>query len=255
MGKGVLIGLMPHYYLGFDAGATKSHALIADEAGRVAGFGKAGPGNPEQVGYKGLAQVMQAATGQALDSAGLVRQQIAGVGFGIAGYDWPSQRADMAEAISSLGLAAPWVLVNDTLIALAAGAEEGWGVAVVAGTSCNAWGRDRNRKTGRMAGFSWLGEAAGAGELVLKAVQAVAREWSRRGPPTRLSQVFMERVGASDISDLIEGLTQHRYALAPSDAPLVFQVAASGDPTAAQYWPKPCSPSFAPSPPAHDWYD
>jgi N-acetylglucosamine kinase-like BadF-type ATPase len=176
--------------------------------------------------------VLQEATNQALSFAGLACEQIAGAGFGIAGYDWPSQQPAMAKAIDSLGMKTPWTLVNDALIALAAGAEQGWGVAVVAGTSCNAWGRDREGKTGRMAGFSWLGEAAGAGELVLKAVQAVVKAWTMRGPSTRLTETFVERAGANDVGDLVEGLSQFRYALTAADAPLVFQIAASGDPVA-----------------------
>ena len=225
---------MSQYYLGFDAGATKSHALIADASGQEVGFGEAGPGNPDEVGYTGLAQVLREATDQALSTAGIGIKRIAGAGLGIAGYDWPSQRPAMTEAIDSLGLTAPWTLVNDALIALSAGAEEGWGVAVVAGTSCNAWGRDRQGRLGRMAGFSWLGEAAGAAELVLKAVQAVTKAWTKRGPSTRLTEAFVERAGAAGGADLIEGLSQFRYTLAPADAPLVFEVAASGDPVAAE---------------------
>ena len=33
---------------------SKSHALVADETGRVLGFGSAGAGNHEVVGYEGL---------------------------------------------------------------------------------------------------------------------------------------------------------------------------------------------------------
>ena len=45
------------YFLGVDIGGTKSHALIADESGQVVGFGRAGAGNWEGVGYDGLQQV------------------------------------------------------------------------------------------------------------------------------------------------------------------------------------------------------
>ena len=34
---------MTRYFLGVDVGATKSHALIADETGRAVGFGPPGP--------------------------------------------------------------------------------------------------------------------------------------------------------------------------------------------------------------------
>ncbi len=41
---------MMRYFLGVDVGATKTHALIADEAGAGVGFGAGGPGNHEVVG-------------------------------------------------------------------------------------------------------------------------------------------------------------------------------------------------------------
>ena len=84
---------MTRYYLGVDVGATKSHALIADENGRAVGFGAAGPGNHEVVGYDGLIAALGACTGRALAMAGIDRREIAGAGFGVGGYDWPGSAA------------------------------------------------------------------------------------------------------------------------------------------------------------------
>jgi len=223
---------MSAYYLGVDVGATKTHALIADDRGRALGLGEGGSGNPEGVGYDGLARELQVALQEALTGAGISRSEVVGAGFGIGGYDWPSQREPMLEAIGSLGLRAPLEIVNDAISGLLAGAEEGWGVAVVAGTSCNCWGWDRERRAGRMTGFSWLGEAAGGGELVLKALQAVALAWTWRGPPTRLTQAFVELADVQSVEDLLEGLTLGRIYLGADAAPVVFRVAAGGDPVA-----------------------
>src|SRR5512143_2777723 len=109
------------YYLGVDIGGTKSHALVADEAGRAFGFGQGGAGNHETVGYNGLIQTLQSVTRQALTAAGITIDQIAGAGFGIAGYDWPAERQPTLQAIDTLGLAAPLEVVNDALIGLLAG--------------------------------------------------------------------------------------------------------------------------------------
>jgi N-acetylglucosamine kinase-like BadF-type ATPase len=223
---------MPRYFLGVDVGSTKTHALIADETGHALGLGESGPGNPDGVGHEGLVAVLREATGAALAAAGIATGQIAGAGFGIGGYDWPSQREKMLDAIRATGLDAPVEIVNDAMLGVLAGTTEGWGVAVVAGTSCNCWGRDRNRREGRMTGFSWLGEAAGAGELVLEAIQAVACAWTRRGPATRLTQAFVALAGARDVVDLLEGLSSNRVYIGASAAPLVFRVAAEGDPVA-----------------------
>jgi N-acetylglucosamine kinase-like BadF-type ATPase len=221
---------MTSYFLGVDVGGTKSHALIADENGRVLGLGEAGPGNPEMVGYEGLAAVLQHITAEALHGAGVSPAQITGAGFGIAGYDWPADRRPTLEAIRTLGLDAPLEAVNDALLGLLAGSAEGWGVVVEAGTSCNCRGRDRERREGRVTGDSWnMGEGAGASELVRKAVQAVALAWTRRGDPTALTQAFMNYVGAGDVVDLLEGIVRGRYPVNATLAPLVFQVAAGGD--------------------------
>jgi N-acetylglucosamine kinase-like BadF-type ATPase len=139
--------------LGIDIGGTKTHALLVDRQGRVLGFGHSGPGNPDNVGHDGMAAVMEAALQAALAQAGAGREQIAGAGFGICGLDWPAQHALMLDTISRLGLKCPVEAVNDAVIGLLAGAEQGWGVSVVAGTGCNCWGIDRQRRTGRSRGW------------------------------------------------------------------------------------------------------
>ncbi|MBN1119432.1 MAG: hypothetical protein JXJ17_00005 [Anaerolineae bacterium] len=220
---------MAAYYLGVDVGASKSQAAIADRAGRILALVRGDGANPDSVGCDGLASTLGKIIDEALEIAQIARGEISGTGYGIAGYDWPSQRAALAAAVESLGLSAPYEIVNDALLAVAAGSSTGWGIGVVAGTSCNAWGWDRNRRVGRMTGYAWLGEAAGGQELIEKAQQAVAKEWTRRGPETRLTQVFREKFGAPSVDDLIEGITLERYNLQPADAPLVFRAAAEGD--------------------------
>jgi N-acetylglucosamine kinase-like BadF-type ATPase len=218
------------YFLGVDVGATKSHALIADECGQVVGFGSNGPGNHEVVGYEGLVQVLNHSVSQALADAGISKNDLAGAGFGIAGYDWPSEKELMLRAIQTLGLMVPFEFVNDAVIGLLAGTSEGWGVAVVAGTSNNCRGRDGQGREGRVTGAgSLMGEHAGASELVEEAVRAVSRAWSKRGPATSLTQTFIDLVGAKDEMDLLEGLVLNRYYLPAAAAPAIFQVADQGD--------------------------
>jgi N-acetylglucosamine kinase-like BadF-type ATPase len=226
--------MLKRYFLGVDVGATKTHAMIADERGRVCGFGAAGPGNHEIVDYAGLEAALQTAAGQALAQAGIGVDEVAGAGFGIAGYDWPSEREPTLGSIATLGLKAPVEAVNDALIGLIAGAQYGWGVAVVAGTGCNCWGRDASHRTAHMTGAGgWMGEGAGAGDLVDLAIARISREWSWRGPATQLSRAFVELTGARDLEDLIEGLIMRRYRLGSGAAQTVFRVAAAGDPAAA----------------------
>jgi len=219
-----------NYFLGIDVGSTKTHALISDENGQALGFGKTGPGNHEVVDYPGLIAALQESTREALEMAGVLKEHIAGAGFGVSGYDWPSERAPTLEAITTLGLSCPVDAVNDTVLGLLAGASHGWGIAVVAGTGNNCWGWDSQHRTGRVTGnCGGFGEYAGSGELVWKAFHNVVHAWTRRGPPTDLTQAFIKRVGASNITDLLEGVSQGHYHLEAEAAPMVFEIARSGD--------------------------
>ena len=175
------------YFLGIDVGGTKTHALLTDESGLMVGFGHTGPGNHEVVGYEGLVAALQDAAQQAIQTAGIHKEQIAGAGFGIAGYDFPSERQPTLAAIASLGLTCPVEAVNDVVIGLIAGASQGWGIVVDAGTGCNVRGRDAHGKEGWVTGCgSPFGEYGGAGDIVHRAVQAVAHQWSSRGPVHRV---------------------------------------------------------------------
>lgn len=222
---------MSRYFLGLDIGSTKTHACVADETGQVVGFGSGGGGNHESVGYDGMIRSLHAAAHRALTQAKLTKREIVGAGFGIAGFDWQTERAAMLEAIDTLALAAPLEIVNDATLGIIAGAAERWGVAVVSGTGCNARGRTRDGKhEGMVTGAGTrMGEGAGASELMQWTIQALSHQWSKRGPVTRLADAMVERAGARNLEDLLEGLINFRYELDASAAPLVFQIAAQGD--------------------------
>ena len=218
-------------FLGVDVGATKTHALLADASGRALGFGDAGPGNPFHVGHDGLRQAIASAMEQALRGASLAKTRIGSAGFGIAGYNWPSEHPALSRTVQALGLSAPVRIVNDAIVGLLAGAPAGWGIGLVAGTHCNCRGWDRGRREGRVVGFR-MGEAAGAKTLVEQAVYTVARQYTHRGPPTSLTEAFLSATGAGGLDDLLEGLTSGRYALTGAAAPIVFAEAERGDPVA-----------------------
>jgi N-acetylglucosamine kinase-like BadF-type ATPase len=223
------------YFLGIDVGGTKTHALLTNETGLMVGFGHTGPGNHEVVGYPGLRAALQEALQQAIQTAGIQKDNIAGAGFGIAGYDFPSERQPTLEAIASLGLSCPIEAVNDVVIGLIAGANQGWGVVVDAGTGCNVRGRDAHGREGWVTGSgSPFGEYGGAGDIVHRAVQAVAHHWSSRGPFTALSDRFIQLVGAQDLGDFIEGLALGKFRLTSEHARVVFEAAQTGDTVARE---------------------
>ncbi|HSV85030.1 MAG TPA: BadF/BadG/BcrA/BcrD ATPase family protein [Levilinea sp.] len=219
------------YFLGGDIGSTKTHVLVADQYGAAIGFGEDGAGNHEVVGYEGFVQALSSACQAACQEAGLHLEDITAAGFGVSGYDWPSEKRATDAAMRAAGIRAPFLAVNDAILGLLAGSSEGWGLAVVSGTGCNCRGWDRQRqREGMVTGHGYImGEGAGASELVHRAIQAVSHEWTLRGPATAISQALICAVGASSLADLIEGISQRYYDVDASAAPLIFAAANDGD--------------------------
>lgn len=218
------------YFLGIDVGSSKTHALIADESGQCIGFGKAGGGNHQSMGYGRLAEVLEKSFRAACQVAGRSQVQIAGAGFGVAGYDFPSEREDHLRAIGSLGLTCPLEVVNDGTNGLIAGSSHGIGVNVTAGSGVNCRGRGRNGKEGRIVGNGIdFGEYGGAIEIVYRARQYVNYAWIKRIAPTRLTSIFLEATGAKDELDLMEGLSNGYYHLSPHLAVEITNAAREGD--------------------------
>ncbi|MGZ9223601.1 MAG: BadF/BadG/BcrA/BcrD ATPase family protein, partial [Anaerolineales bacterium] len=120
------------YFLGIDVGSSKTHALIAEEDGTCIGFGTAGGGNHQGVGYERLTDVLQRSFRGASQMSGVIKDQIAGAGFGVAGYDFLSEREDHLQAVTTLGLSCPLEIVNDGANGLISGTSQGIGVNVTA---------------------------------------------------------------------------------------------------------------------------
>ncbi|MBN8655058.1 MAG: hypothetical protein J0M11_04910 [Anaerolineae bacterium] len=218
------------YFLGIDVGSSKTHTLIVDENGQCVGFGKAGGGNHQGVGYEGTHRVMQVSFDEALKTSGVDKTQIAGAGFGVAGYDFPSDREAHLQEITQLGLSCPVEIVNDGVNGLLAGATRGIGVNVTAGSSNNARGRNKHGKEGRIVGNgSAFGEQGGGIEIVQHGLQKVNHAWIKRIPPTALTQIYLEATGAKNEMDLMEGLSNEQYHLFPFIAVQIIQAARDGD--------------------------
>lgn len=217
--------------LGVDAGGTKTHAIVADGQGRVRGVGIGGTGNWESVGLEGALATYKDVLSQALSQAGVSVSQLAAGGYGLAGFDWPSDHDRLDPLLVRLGVPGPRVLVNDTDVALRAGAEDGVGVVIIAGTGttvagCNAQG-ERWRTFG--AGVD-LGDIGGAGDIARLALRAVARAYTGADPETALSELLVKHYGASSTIEMLEWIVRGQAdrpmgALAPG----VFATAEAGD--------------------------
>jgi len=218
------------YFLGIDVGSSKTHAVIVDETGRCVGFGSAGAGNHQGVGYDGLEHVLRQSFEAARQMSRVDKVQIVGAGFGVAGCDFPSDREPHLQAISSLELSCPVEVVNDGVNGLLAGATRGIGVNVTAGSSNNCRGKNKAGREGRIVGNgATFGEYGGGIEIAAKALQVINYAWIKRAPPTTLTKVLLEYTGAKDELELMEGFSKDYFHLAPFLAMEVMRAAREGD--------------------------
>lgn len=226
------------WFLGVDAGGTKTHALLADESGAVRGVGRAGAGNWELVGLDGALATLRQTVGQALAQAGIAPEEVAGAGYGLAGLDWPSDEERLRSVVAQLGVAGPQVVVNDSLVALRAGTRAPYGVVLISGTGCVTAGRSPQGQTARTLGLGYPYDDWGSAvDLAMAALRAVARSYTGRGPATSLSDRLVRLLGARDLADLLEGLSRWRYDVSGAVAAAVgilIEEARAGDAVACE---------------------
>ncbi|MGI6367042.1 MAG: BadF/BadG/BcrA/BcrD ATPase family protein [Anaerolineae bacterium] len=218
-------------YLGIDAGGTKTHALIADDEGQVRGLGHAGTGNWEGVGLEGARAAYETALTEALAQAEISVGQLSAAGYGLAGFDWPSDTARLQPVVQSLGVPGPWVLVNDTDVALRAGTDDGVGVVIISGTGTTVAGCNAAGERWRTFGCGEdLGDTGGAGGLARLGLRAVARAYTGAGPDTLLTDLYVQHYQAESAIALLESFVREQVPR-PSGrlAPLIFEAARQGD--------------------------
>jgi N-acetylglucosamine kinase-like BadF-type ATPase len=221
--------------LGVDAGGTKTHAIIADAGGHIWGVGRSGAANWEGVGQAGVYQALAESLMGALREARLSPADLCAAGYGLAGLNWPSDEGRLWRIVERLGVNGPAVLVNDAYAALAAGSDDGSGVAVIAGTGSTIAGRNRRGETFRTLGIGSWGDFGSASDIVSLAIRAVVHAYTGRGPPTALTERLLALYQAGDISEVAEKVFREQdRRIGSAQAPLVVEVAREGDKVACE---------------------
>ena len=230
--------------LAVDGGNSKTDVAIVDVRGSVLAAVR-GPGSsPHYLGLEGSLQLVDELIGQACSDAGLGStrtgkgRQIAEFGaWFMAGADLPAEERALHRAIDRLGRTTHNSVANDTFAILRAGADEGWGVAVVVGAGINCVGRSPD---GRRARFPALGPTTGdwggGSDIGLAALGAAVRSEDGRAGTTTLRDdvaAHFQRRRATDVA-----IALHQQQLHPKRlrelAPIVVAAAEAGDDSAIE---------------------
>ncbi|QYJ16824.1 N-acetylmuramic acid/N-acetylglucosamine kinase [Rubrobacter xylanophilus DSM 9941] len=187
-------------YLGVDAGGTKTHAVLADAAGRVIAEAVAGPGNPLSAGEKTARRSLK----EALRTV-LVAGEPAAAHLGFAGAGRRGDRRKITHLVRSLGLGCTFSVSDDAEIAFRAVADPP-GVVLVCGTGSIAVAYAPDGTAHRSGGHGYLLGDEGSGYWIgREAVRAALRAADGRGEPTRLEEL-PAMLGLSSLEEVVSGV-------------------------------------------------
>ncbi|MFL6447722.1 MAG: N-acetylglucosamine kinase [Bryobacteraceae bacterium] len=194
---------MKQLYLGVDGGQTSTVALIADESGRVLGWGKGGPCN--HVGpAEGRARFFSAvgdSLSQACAQAGLNRDDVT---FASACLGFSGGPQDKDAYVRELIRSERYRITHDAEIALE-GATGGLpGIIVIAGTGSMAYGRNGEGEASRAGGWGYVfGDEGGAFFLARQALRAALAFEEGWGQPTKLYNLLLEAADAQNADQIL----------------------------------------------------
>ncbi len=223
---------MTSFYLGVDAGGTKTHAAVMSPDGQIVGVGVAGTGNWERVGLTAAVRELFVAIDEALTDAGITRSEVKFATFALAGIDWPSDQEMMAKAIGENGLGCVPKVLNDAFAVLFAGSPTGIGVASIAGTGGKTVASD-GHATKETLGMH-LGEGGGAGQIVSAALDLMAQMHHGQRVKTPMFDRILKELNHKDASSLFQAVARENLGIDESLAPIFFELAQSGDESAIE---------------------
>ncbi|MGB8477882.1 MAG: BadF/BadG/BcrA/BcrD ATPase family protein [Acidobacteriaceae bacterium] len=218
------------YFLGLDAGATRTRCVLADNDNILA-RACSGPIKimrmPVEDAERNLDALLQAVSAE----AGVALNLIACTCVGLAGISVP-RVAEWVRSALQARVGGDILLVGDGAIALDAAFSGGAGVVVAAGTGSNVIGRASNGKLVRVGGWGPAVADEGSGSWIGKrAVRAVFDALDREGKTLLLKKVQeaweLERV--IDVVDVANRIPGPKFSTL---APVVVECAQRGDPDA-----------------------
>ena len=220
--------------LAIDAGNSKTDVAVVAADGRLLGTARGGSFRPHVVGAEAAVKSLAPIVDEALAQAGPVR--VRHLAACLANVDLPFEHAALEDAITSRQWAETSEVVNDTFALLRAGLDQWRGIAVICGAGINCTGVLPDGTTARFAAVGTIsGDWGGGAFLWQEAMWWAARAEDGRGPDTALRAALPRHVGLATMAELIEGIhAGHVSDRQCADlTPLLFEVAAGGDPIAA----------------------
>jgi N-acetylglucosamine kinase-like BadF-type ATPase len=232
------VGPVSTLYLAIDGGNSKTDVVLGTGDGQILGFVR-GPGSsPHNIGLSGSMTVLDGLIQSARTRAGLAPETVIDlVAVYLAGADLPIEVQRLHTSVTAMGWAADAVVDNDTFALMRAGTDSPDAIAVVCGAGINCVGRVADGRTARFPALGDIsGDWGGGHHLAERALWHAARGEDGRGTPTTLSAAIAIHLGRPTVESVATGLHLGEIDIAAVHglSPVLFAVAATGDPVACQ---------------------
>ena len=225
------------YYLGVDGGASKTAALVIDEAAQALGRGVAGPSNHLRVGIETATRNIERAVNIALVEAGMAIRQIEYAYCGIAGADHPAHRQRVIDSLRIFFPRGNFIVDNDARIALTGAVGFGSGIVIISGTGSVAFGRNENGEEARAGGWGpTIGDEGSGYAIGREGLAAIVRAHDGRGRRTKMTELLCydyDMCSPEDLPRFVYATTTHADDIARYGK-LVIEAAKVGDEVACE---------------------
>lgn len=217
--------------LAVDGGNSKTDVALVAEGGQLLGAVRGPTTSHQAVGLGPGVKRLAGLVAEAVSKAGLERRPDLAV-YTLAGADTRADARALATALGDRGFAAEDLVVNDSLGALRAGTDRGWGVVVVCGQGVNAAAVAPDGRTSRLDALGAIsGDWGGGTDVGWEGLAGAVRARDGRGPRTRLERDVPAHFGlrspAAVTSAMYTGrITEQRIG---ELSPVVFAAAEAGD--------------------------
>jgi len=215
---------------GVDGGGSKTRVLLADEQGRevVSVEGPASAVRPGLVDHS--VDVIAACVRDALAAANMTHVVPRILCAGVAGVGREPEREALWQALAARELAEDVVVHTDAAIALDDAFGDGAGILLVSGTGSVAFGRGPDGTFARCGGWGpTIGDEGSGAWIGRRALNVASASSDGREPETALVNALLTAIEADDPAAMIRWAAEATPAQFARLAPVVLQVAATGD--------------------------
>lgn len=219
---------MTAHFIGVDGGGSRTRVLVADSEG-VALSAAAGDGSAMRPGQAARsAEVINRVVREAL--AAVEGPPVRALCVGVAGVGRTEERDALALALERLEIADDVLVVPDYEVALEDAFGDAPGILMAAGTGSIGCGRGPTGVLARCGGWGPVCGDEGSGAWIgRRALGVVTASHDGREPETSLTAPVLAVAGATDLRDLVAWAASAPPADLARLAPVVMEVAATGD--------------------------